>query len=82
MKTIEAIVHENGEIELLQPLKLSGPRRAVVTILEETQSAEARPIGLAKGQFEVPADFDAPLPDDVLDDFYFGALTRHSPRSL
>jgi hypothetical protein len=25
-----------------------------------------RPIGLCRGEFEVPSDFDAPLPDDVL----------------
>lgn len=30
---------------------------------------EPRPIGLAKGQFVVPDDFDAPLPDDILDAF-------------
>lgn len=28
-----------------------------------------RPIGLATGQFTVPDDFDAPLPDDILRDF-------------
>ncbi len=28
-----------------------------------------RPFGLAAGSFTVPADFDAPLPDDVLRDF-------------
>ena len=28
-----------------------------------------RPIGLCKGEFSVPADFDAPLPDDVLSEF-------------
>jgi antitoxin (DNA-binding transcriptional repressor) of toxin-antitoxin stability system len=28
-----------------------------------------RPFGLAKGEFVVPDDFDAPLPDDVLDPF-------------
>lgn len=30
-------------------------------------SAEARPVGLARGLFQVPDDFDAPLPDSVLD---------------
>ena len=25
-----------------------------------------RPIGLSKGEFSIPADFDAPLPEDVL----------------
>lgn len=28
-----------------------------------------RPYGLAAGQFVVPADFDAPLPDDLLEEF-------------
>lgn len=28
-----------------------------------------RPWGLAKGTFDVPDDFDAPLPDEVLDAF-------------
>jgi prevent-host-death family protein len=30
---------------------------------------EARPFGLAAGSFIVPADFDAPLPADILRDF-------------
>ena len=28
-----------------------------------------RPYGLAAGSFTVPADFDSPLPDDLLRDF-------------
>lgn len=28
-----------------------------------------RPIGLCKGEFSVPDDFDAPLPDDILNEF-------------
>lgn len=28
-----------------------------------------RPFGLAKGEFVVPDDFDAPLPDEVLEQF-------------
>jgi antitoxin (DNA-binding transcriptional repressor) of toxin-antitoxin stability system len=28
-----------------------------------------RPFGLAAGEFTVPDDFDAPLPDDILRDF-------------
>jgi hypothetical protein len=30
---------------------------------------EKRPYGLAKGEFVVPDDFDAPLPDEVLAEF-------------
>jgi prevent-host-death family protein len=29
----------------------------------------ARRFGLDRGRFEVPVDFDAPLPDDVIADF-------------
>ncbi len=29
-----------------------------------------RPIGLAKNDFQVPADFNAPLPKDIEDSFY------------
>jgi len=31
--------------------------------------ARPRPFGLAAGQFTVPDDFDAPLPEDTLRDF-------------
>jgi antitoxin (DNA-binding transcriptional repressor) of toxin-antitoxin stability system len=32
-------------------------------------AAQPRPFGLCAGQFTVPADFDRPLPDDVLAEF-------------
>ncbi len=32
-------------------------------------AAEPRPFGLCAGRFTVPADFDSPLPDDLLKDF-------------
>jgi hypothetical protein len=34
-----------------------------------TENIRERPIGLAKGQFEIPASFFEPLPDDVLSGF-------------
>ncbi len=41
-----------------------------VTILSRGANREAeRPYGLAKGEFVVPDDFDAPLPDDLVADF-------------
>jgi antitoxin (DNA-binding transcriptional repressor) of toxin-antitoxin stability system len=30
---------------------------------------EPRPYGLCAGRFTVPADFDSPLPDDILKEF-------------
>lgn len=41
----------------------------IITVLDETETKELRPIGLAKGEFVVPDDFDDPLPDDILADF-------------
>ena len=47
------------------PEKASG----LLTILDPTPLPQLRPIGLAKGQFTVPEDFNAPLPEDVLQTF-------------
>lgn len=70
VRTIEAIISEGGEVELLEPLTLTARHRALVTILEEVIPVDQlRPYGLAKGLFDVPSDFDAPLPEDILDDF-------------
>lgn len=35
MKTVEAVVEPNGEVRLMEPLRVPSPRRALVTILEE-----------------------------------------------
>jgi hypothetical protein len=47
------------------PEKASG----LLTILNPTPLSQPRPIGLARGQFTVPDDFNAPLPEDVLQAF-------------
>ena len=47
------------------PEKASG----LLTILHPTPLPQLRPIGLARGQFTVPEDFNAPLPEDVLQTF-------------
>jgi hypothetical protein len=44
------------------PEKASG----LLTILNPPPLTQPRPIGLAKGQFTVPDNFNAPLPEDVL----------------
>jgi hypothetical protein len=47
----------------------------VLTFLRSARSAQAitstspRPYGLCAGEFTVPDDFDAPLPDDILQAF-------------
>ena len=47
------------------PEKASG----LLTILDSAPLPQLRPSGLAKGQFTVPDDFNAPLPEDVLQTF-------------
>jgi hypothetical protein len=41
----------------------------LLTVLAPKPLTQPRPIGLAKGQFTVPDDFNAPLPEDVLQAF-------------
>lgn len=69
MRTVRATIDEQGRVELLEPVQLSDKRQALLTILDVTPTQELRPFGLCKGEFHVPDDFDAPLPEDVLDDF-------------
>jgi hypothetical protein len=47
------------------PEKASG----LLTILNPPTLSHLRPFGLAKGEFSVPDDFNAPLPEDVLKTF-------------
>ncbi len=70
IRTYEAIINESGDVELLEPVKFARARRALVTILEDAPAeSQRRPYGLAQGQFVVPDDFDAPLPEELLREF-------------
>ena len=35
MKTVEAVIEPSGEVRLIEPVHVTSPRRALVTILEE-----------------------------------------------
>lgn len=50
------VVRDGKPVAELGPVNGGGPTKT-------------RPIGLCRGEFTVPDDFDAPLPDDVLRDF-------------
>jgi len=41
IKTVEAIVDEEGNVKLLEQVRLGVPRRALVTILDEKPTAHA-----------------------------------------
>jgi hypothetical protein len=36
LKTVEVVIDENGSVKLLDAVRLAAPRRAIVTILEES----------------------------------------------
>lgn len=36
MRTVEAIIEPNGQVRLIEPVQVTSPRRALVTILEES----------------------------------------------
>jgi len=36
---------------------------------EQREETGNRPFGLCKGEFHIPDDFDAPLPEYILDEF-------------
>jgi len=62
MRTVEATIDKTGTVHLLEPIELAQSYRAVVIILEdEPRPSGLRPVGLAKDQFTVPDDFDAPF---------------------
>ncbi len=69
--TVEVEI-ENGRIISREPEKLPAKGSALLTILHsetENMLAQPRPFGLAKGEFVVPDDFNAPLPEEALRDF-------------
>ena len=53
-----------------------------VAMLSAAPRRHAIRLGLAEGLFKVPDDFDAPLPDDLLDLFYNGPLFPDEPAQL
>ena len=40
IRTVEAVIDEQGNVKLLEPVRLTSARRALVTILEEEPVAE------------------------------------------
>ena len=45
------------------------PVAEIKPIPRDSPAAAPRPFGLARGEFVTPADFDAPLTDELLDAF-------------
>jgi hypothetical protein len=67
-RTLEVEI-DHGHVLSKGPELLPEKASGLLTILNPPLPSQPRPIGLAKGQFTVPDDFNAPLPDDVLQTF-------------
>lgn len=52
-----------------EPIALLSPAGSSTESTVSTSDKQLRPFGLCAGEFTIPDDFDAPLPDDLLDAF-------------
>jgi len=67
-RTLEVEI-DHGRVVSKNAEALPDQASGLLTILTPPSSSQTRPIGLAKGLFTVPDDFNAPLPEDVLQTF-------------
>ncbi|MCT7966110.1 type II toxin-antitoxin system Phd/YefM family antitoxin [Laspinema sp. D1] len=71
--TIEEIQRDPLEylrrVEGGETLVIVRSHEAIAEIRPITPSQQLRPYGLCNGEFVVPDDFDAPLPDDIINAF-------------
>ena len=67
-RTLEVEI-DHGRVVSKGPEILPDKASGLLTILNPPPLSQARPIALAKGQFSVPDDFNASLPEDVLQTF-------------
>jgi hypothetical protein len=66
--TLEVEIH-HGRVSPKGAEALPEKASGLLTILHPPPLSQPRPIGLAKGLFTVPDDFNAPLPEDLLQAF-------------
>ena len=63
---VEAIAQDTSPVNPEYPLTNEDIDRVIESYRQQNKQ---RPIGLAKGKFTVPDDFNDPLPDEILDLF-------------
>ncbi|MCA2672688.1 MULTISPECIES: hypothetical protein [unclassified Microcystis] len=63
---VESLENQNSPIEIETPITNEEIDRIVESYRQQNKLL---PIGLAKGEFVVPDDFNDPLPDEILDLF-------------
>jgi hypothetical protein len=75
--TVEVAI-DHGRVSAKGTQALPEKATGLLTILEP-KTTQPRPIGLAKGRFSVPDDFNAPLPEEVVR-MYEGKCRRSEVR--
>jgi hypothetical protein len=68
IQTVEAMIDERGAVHLLQPVRVSVPRRALITILEEQPASDIFETAELNGS-DLTEDWQRPQDD-------MGALLR------
>lgn len=61
IQTVEAVVDASGHVRLLTPLQIAGPRRALLTVLEESAELPGEAALLAEAA--LAADWSRPEED-------------------
>jgi hypothetical protein len=63
LKSVEAIIDKNGEVRLKEPIHLTSPSRAIVTILDEESHAIAEMALLSEAALS--EDWNLPEEDEA-----------------
>ena len=64
IRTVEATIDEQGNVKLLEPVKLASARRALVTILEDAPIASANETALLS-EAALAKDWNRPEEDEA-----------------
>jgi hypothetical protein len=64
IQTVEAVIDEDGKVHLLEPVRLTEARRALVTILEEDPSGDASETALLSER-SLAEDWNRPEEDEA-----------------
>lgn len=59
----------HGKVFAKEPQQLPETGVGLLTIFNAATPDKPRPVGLARGEFKVPEDFNAPLSEEVLRSF-------------
>ena len=65
IQTVQAVVEKNGQVRLLEKIKISKTRRALVTILDEEVLDEIPNLGALLSEQALAQDWNKPEEDEA-----------------